>query len=140
MNKYYVVEFIIGGDEWNCGKFESLEEAIKQARLEWSRLTRQEKKNHNIEVRQYEDDIEVDNYSNFDYNDFDWGYQIRGKETQNNCKTIEEAEDVLWGYVKDKDEPESEMLKHYEVIDCATNKPMDIYWDEANEDVVINVD
>lgn len=135
MNKYYVVEFIIGGDEWNCGSFESLEKAIKQARSEWDRLTRQEKKNHNIEVRQYEEDIESEDCTNFDYNDFEWGYKLTPDDIE--YKTVKEIKDILWGYVHDKNQPESELLKNYEVIDCATNIPLTIEWNEANEDITI---
>lgn len=71
MKKYYVIS-IVKGDEFTEGKFEDLNEAIKCARDAWDRLTRYDKQYQEIEIRQYEEDIEDENCENFDYNTFEW--------------------------------------------------------------------
>lgn len=136
MKEYYVVDNK-GCDEFTCGKYAELSEAIKAARNEWDRLTTNEKKTHDIEVRQYAEDIEDEECNNFEYDCFDWGYIIRDSEAGNEIekvKTIKEAEDILWDYVKeDENEDEEKRLLFYEVIDTASGEALDISWDYAND-------
>lgn len=140
MKKLYYVIDCGKNDEWTIGKYESKEEAIKAARNEWDRLTTSEKKTHDIEVRQYAEDIEDEECNNFDYDCFDWGYIIRDSEAGNEIekvKTIKEAEDILWDYVKkdenEENEDEEKRLLFYEVIDTASGEALDISWDYAND-------
>lgn len=139
MKKLYYVIDCGKNDEWTIGKYESKEEAIKAARNEWDRLTTSEKKTHDIEVRQYAEDIEDEECNNFDYDCFDWGYIIRDSEAGNEIervKTIKEAEDLLWDYVKEdenENEDEEKRLLFYEVIDTASGEALDISWDYAND-------
>lgn len=139
MKEYYVIDNK-GSDEFTCGKYAELREAIKAARNEWDKLTANEKKTHDIEVRQYAEDIENENCNNFDYDCFDWGYIIRDSEAGNEIekvKTIKEAEDILWDYVKkdenEENEDEEKRLLFYEVIDTASGEALDISWDYAND-------
>lgn len=139
MNMYYVVE--CKGDEFDCGKFGDPKEAIKQARSEWNRLTESEKKSTKIEVRLYEDDIESEDCTNFDYDVIEWGYIIRDSEAGNEIervKTVKEAESLLWDYVKkdqeDEEKSEEELLSFYEVIDTITGEVMDLSWNYSNDE------
>lgn len=77
MKKLYYVIDCGKNDEWTIGKYESKEEAIKAARTEWDKLTANEKKTHDIEVRQYVEDIENEDCDNFDYDLIDWGLTNR---------------------------------------------------------------
>lgn len=139
MKKLYYVIDCGKNDEWTIGKYESKEEAIKAARNEWDRLTTSEKKTHDIEVRQYAEDIENEECNNFEYDCFDWGYIIRDSEAGNEIekvKTIKEAENILWDYVKEdenEDEDEEKRLLFYEVIDTASGEALNISWDYAND-------
>lgn len=138
MKEYYVIDNK-GCDEFTCGKYAELSDAIKAARTEWDKLTANEKKTHDIEVRQYAEDIENEDCSNFEYDCFNWGYIIRDSEAGNEIekvKTIKEAEDILWDYVKkdeNEDEDEEKRLLSYEVIDTASGEALDISWDYAND-------
>lgn len=138
MKEYYVIDNK-GCDEFTCGKYAELSDAIKAARNEWDKLTTNEKKTHDIEVRQYAEDIEDEECNNFDYDCFDWGYIIRDSEAGNEIervKTIKEAEDFLWDYVKEdenENEDEEKRLLFYEVIDTASGEALDISWDYAND-------
>lgn len=96
---------------------------------------------HVVEVRQYEEDIESEDCTNFDYNYYDWGYIIRDSEAGNEIekvKTIKEAEDLLLDYVKedeneDENEDEEKRLLFYEVIDTASGEALSLSWDYAND-------
>lgn len=143
MKKYYVVESR-KGDEWALDKTESLADAIKSARGEWGNLTKKERENTTVEIRQYEADIEDEECDNYDYDSLEWGFVIRDKEAGNaleTVKTVEEAEDVLWRFIQqDKEEDpnkgEEELLSFYEVIDPADPYiPLSIEWNQANEEI-----
>jgi len=143
MNNYYVIDTVNNSDEFICGKYQELSVAIKAARYEWDKLTAGEKKTHVVEVRQYEEDIENEECNNFEYDCFDWGYIIRDSEAGNEIervKTIKEAEDLLWDYVKEdenEEEDEEKRLLFYEVIDTASGEALSLSWDYANDDVII---
>jgi len=71
----YYVEDLYGRhfeDSRTIGKFDSLDEAIAIAQSEWCSLSTADRKTSKIEVRQYSEDIEVDDCNCFDYNDFEW--------------------------------------------------------------------
>lgn len=152
MEKYYVVESR-KGDEWILDKTESLSDAIKFARFEWGNLTRKERGNTTVEIRQYEDDIENEDCTNFDYDTFDWGYIIRDREAGNMIETLpteNEAADKLTEYIlsDEKEECDTEeddvyklkerreaLMSFYEIWDPATESSLSIYWD-LNDDCV----
>lgn len=143
MNKYYVIK-IGKHDEWECGKFDSLTDAIKVARQEWNHLTANEKKLHKIEIRQYEEDIEDENCTNYSYDTFEWGYLIREYQTGElfeKVNTIEEAKKYLWENVKNDienhEEDEDKALDYYEIYDNLTHRTLSIGWDYANDSVKI---
>lgn len=69
--KFYVVSRV-QDNEFTEGSFQNLTAAINCARSEWNKLTEREKDTHEIEVRQYEEDIEDENCTNFDYDIFEW--------------------------------------------------------------------
>ena len=71
-NKKFYVVTRVKDNEFTEGRFEYLTDAINCARTEWDKLTSREKDTHEIEVRQYEEDIEDENCTNFDYNTFEW--------------------------------------------------------------------
>lgn len=70
--KYYYVVSRVQDNEFTEGRFEYLTAAINCARAEWGKLTEREKDTHEIEVRQYEEDIEKEGCKNFDYDTFEW--------------------------------------------------------------------
>ena len=150
MKKYYYVVEARKGDEWVLNKTESLADAIKSARFEYGNLTKKEKGNTTVEIRQYEDDIENEDCTNFDYDLIEWGFVIRDREAGNLIeivKSIKEAEDLLWDYIKEDAEEEGldiqlpsdaeKLLSFYEVYDPATDTAYRIEWSAGNEEVMI---
>lgn len=95
MKEYYVIDNK-GCDEFTCGKYAELSEAIKVARNEWDRLTTSEKKTHDIEVRQYAEDIEDEECNNFDYDCFDWGYIVDWGNSLKDIVNMSEKEARQW--------------------------------------------
>lgn len=69
-NSYYVYSIDKKGyNEWQKGKYDTLDEARRVAiNLEYSRI--QGKDKGSTEIRQYVDDIEDEDCTNFDYNTF----------------------------------------------------------------------
>lgn len=149
MEKYYVVESR-KNDEWTVAECESREEAVKSARFEWGKLTRKERENTTVEIRQYENDIESEDCTNFDYDTIAWGYIIRDREAGNMIEYLLDIHDVqntLEDYIKEDAEEEKldiqlpsdaeKLLSYYEVYDPATNTACRIEWSAGNEEVMI---
>lgn len=96
MKKMYYVVAIGKNDEWDCGKFESKEEAIKEARLQYDRLTSKEKKEQTIEIRDYVADVEAEDCDNFDYDTVDWGYIVDWGNSLKDVVNMSEKEVRQW--------------------------------------------
>lgn len=146
MRKLYYVIDCGKNDEWTIGKYESKEKAIEEARSHWNHLSDHDKKGTIIEVRDYEDDIENEDCTNFDYDTFDWGYIIRDKSGSeiDTLPTEDEAADRLTEYLLDVGEEEcdmeeddiyilkkrmEELMNLYEILDPAAGSTLRMYWD-----------
>lgn len=79
MKKYYVVD-CGKNDEWEIAKFDTKEEAIKEARSHWDHMSDHDKKDTTIEVRDYMADVEAENCDNYDCDIlYQWDYSMAGK-------------------------------------------------------------
>lgn len=94
-NKYYVVE-IGSTDEWDQGVYNTLKEAQEAARDYWNRLFDEDRKHNTVEIRQYKDDIEIDDGDyTLDCNIYNWGYEVDyGTTTEIVNGTLKEAKEV----------------------------------------------
>ena len=99
MKKLYYVIDSGKNDEWTIGKFESKEEAIKEARSHWDHMSDYDKKESRVEVRDYAEDIEAEDCNNFDYDVvYSWN--------NNMYKAIEKAIDYLADVQGESADPE----------------------------------
>lgn len=121
MNKYYITSRK-GDDEFTLGTTENKDEAIKLAREEWRGMNYSDRKNNEITVRQYVNDIEDEDCENFDYNTTPWQIWTADRETGtliDHFGTYSEAESAI---------------EEYEEIDREDGHYEENFYDIVNED------
>lgn len=91
-------------DEFTLAKETTLEEAIEAAREEWAHMCWNDRYDSDITVREYEEDIEAEDCTNFDYNTHPWQIWTACRENGDlidQFESIAQAENMIESYEED---------------------------------------